>query len=277
MMDSRATARLTPVQRWKWTNRRRQECCHDRHHDTSDALRCHALDGGGQISSRKDTPDAVIRSRGSAPAPQANIRPVCAGAQKSGCANEDLAGIMRTMITGSPLRIFRIIRVRMQRERASKNYEAEKGPRWMSEETSRIMDRQMKEFLRWRAETKEKRNRRAAARRRGLAVADVLRPENEQDNCCGICGKEERAKRLCIDHCHASGNIRGLLCHKCNTLLGCADDSPTLLVKAIAYLKRAETNCWNPRTQELIRLARAHGDDFKLAAYFESKMQPSYK
>jgi hypothetical protein len=40
-----------------------------------------------------------------------------------------------------------------------------------------------------------------------------------------------------IDHDHQTGRVRGLLCHKCNTMLGMAADNPRWLQKAIEYLK----------------------------------------
>jgi hypothetical protein len=51
---------------------------------------------------------------------------------------------------------------------------------------------------------------------------------------CQICGDDER---LGVDHCHASGRLRGLLCSRCNTGLGMFRDRPELLAEAIEYLK----------------------------------------
>ena len=42
---------------------------------------------------------------------------------------------------------------------------------------------------------------------------------------------------LCVDHCHATGAIRGLLCNDCNTVLSKANDSPELLRRLAAYLE----------------------------------------
>lgn len=61
-----------------------------------------------------------------------------------------------------------------------------------------------------------------------------------QNKCCKICGvhKEKVTKfgGLYIDHCHKTGKVRGLLCVKCNTLIGVASDKISILNKAIEYL-----------------------------------------
>lgn len=57
---------------------------------------------------------------------------------------------------------------------------------------------------------------------------------------CEICGKINTHKNsaLFIDHDHTTGEVRGLLCHKCNTALGHANDNVELLQKMIKYLKK---------------------------------------
>lgn len=58
----------------------------------------------------------------------------------------------------------------------------------------------------------------------------------EQGNCCAICGKESPA--LHLDHCHDTGEIRGLLCLPCNTGLGMFGDNMESMLKVVSYLKK---------------------------------------
>ena len=59
---------------------------------------------------------------------------------------------------------------------------------------------------------------------------------------CGICGLTQQAstRALAIDHCHDTGRLRGLLCHKCNVGLGHFRDDHTLVRAALAYLEAAQ-------------------------------------
>lgn len=68
---------------------------------------------------------------------------------------------------------------------------------------------------------------------------------DEQQGCCAICGKEETTvsrwgtlAHLSIDHNHKTGKIRGLLCMRCNHLLGHSRDNINILFKAIQYLRK---------------------------------------
>lgn len=66
----------------------------------------------------------------------------------------------------------------------------------------------------------------------------------KQNNCCAICKNPEtythqktgEIRELCVDHCHESGKIRGLLCSRCNHVLGHFNDSVDLFKSAITYL-----------------------------------------
>lgn len=74
----------------------------------------------------------------------------------------------------------------------------------------------------------------------GITIEDRDLMFIEQDGCCKICKKheDEVSRSLHIDHCHATGRVRGLLCFKCNSLIGMAQDNVEILVNAINYLKK---------------------------------------
>jgi hypothetical protein len=84
--------------------------------------------------------------------------------------------------------------------------------------------------------------RRWTRRRYGLTDADYERMLKEQGGGCGGCGKPPsiigRQKVLCIDHCHLTNEVRGLLCVRCNTLLGVLEQNPGLIKKLTDYQER---------------------------------------
>jgi len=72
----------------------------------------------------------------------------------------------------------------------------------------------------------------------GLTVEQHAAMLKAQGSLCKIC--EKAAKRLVVDHDHATGKVRGLLCDNCNHALGKMYDSPALLVAAANYLLKGK-------------------------------------
>lgn len=62
---------------------------------------------------------------------------------------------------------------------------------------------------------------------------------NKQSGCCAICFEKPNKRVLYVDHCHITDKIRGLLCLKCNSMLGFCNDRKDILNNAIEYLGRA--------------------------------------
>tara|TARA_R100000365_G_C2732526_1_gene62509 strand:- start:268 stop:669 length:402 start_codon:yes stop_codon:yes gene_type:complete len=58
------------------------------------------------------------------------------------------------------------------------------------------------------------------------------------NNKCTICEQSFNDIKMCIDHSHDTGKVRGLLCDDCNKALGLFKDSTVNLKNAIDYLKR---------------------------------------
>lgn len=92
----------------------------------------------------------------------------------------------------------------------------------------------------WRDKNPDKLHAYVLKHHYGLSPADLDRMLEAQGGGCAICGSADAlrkgSKRLCIDHDHATGAIRGLLCHPCNVGLGAYRDDPKLLANAIQYL-----------------------------------------
>ena len=54
---------------------------------------------------------------------------------------------------------------------------------------------------------------------------------------CMVCGGETyRNKSLVIDHNHDTGAARGLLCGSCNSMIGFAQENPSILKAGMDYL-----------------------------------------
>lgn len=80
----------------------------------------------------------------------------------------------------------------------------------------------------------------------GITLEEYNKILKVQNNVCAICGKEESAKHrltkkkmyLAVDHDHKTGKVRGLLCDRCNNLLGRCQDNIIILKNAILYLDK---------------------------------------
>jgi hypothetical protein len=72
----------------------------------------------------------------------------------------------------------------------------------------------------------------------GISPEQYFELYQQQEGKCKICGEElNEDEYLCIDHDKETGEIRGLLCKKCNLGLGHFKDSPDNLRKAAEYLE----------------------------------------
>lgn len=70
----------------------------------------------------------------------------------------------------------------------------------------------------------------------GISIVEFNSMLEKQDYSCAIC-KAKPNYRLCVDHRHDTGKVRGLLCRNCNKAIGQLGDTPESVLKAYLYLK----------------------------------------
>ena len=152
----------------------------------------------------------------------------------------------------------------LQKERYEKNKDKIKARRKVWYEKNK--EREYKRKTKWRLANKDRVNARARANRGkhrdrtnaksrayyhaypekrinrhykknyGITIDDYNRILLDQNGGCAICGNA--LSKLQVDHCHKSGEVRGLLCKDHNMLLGLAKDNIQILDNAIKYLKK---------------------------------------
>jgi Recombination endonuclease VII len=76
----------------------------------------------------------------------------------------------------------------------------------------------------------------------GLNTEEYNKLVELQKGLCKICNKlpDCYRKKLYVEHCHTTGKVRGLVCLKCNSVLGFAKDNLNVLKAAILYLEASQ-------------------------------------
>jgi hypothetical protein len=90
-----------------------------------------------------------------------------------------------------------------------------------------------------RAEDLKKRKNYHLKTRYGITLEEYEQMAKQQKEVCLICGQKElkRNRKLSVDHCHETGEIRGLLCYTCNTTLARLGDNLEGAMRFVNYLK----------------------------------------
>lgn len=128
---------------------------------------------------------------------------------------------------------------RVERKRQT---DAAKAARWRAADPGRQSEYSRRHHDKRKSDPNFRQHKRDNELRRsyGLTREALNEMLDAQDHLCAICGNGHvgPGERLHVDHDHATGKVRALLCGKCNTLIGLADDSPERLELAVAYLRR---------------------------------------
>lgn len=134
--------------------------------------------------------------------------------------------------------------------------------RWLKEQNPGYRERQLSNTQRWAhanpdkwAALQERRRQKIACdpverervkvqarsnllkRKYGITPDDYDRMLAEQNGGCAICRRAPGKRPLHVDHCHATGQVRGLLCHQCNWYLGTIEADVNVLPRLLTYLR----------------------------------------
>jgi hypothetical protein len=109
---------------------------------------------------------------------------------------------------------------------------------WRNQEHIAIKQRIASKEYRERPGVKEKLAHNVILKKYGLTRKEYDEIFSKQMGKCTICQRHqsELSCKLCVDHNHITGEIRGLLCRNCNLILGNSKESPTILSNCINYL-----------------------------------------
>lgn len=126
-------------------------------------------------------------------------------------------------------------RSRRYREKHSERLKAADRARPRNPEHGRKWREKNLEYLKARYRTKQ-------LAQFGITEADYAAHFDRQGGVCAICRRPQPGKRrLAVDHDHTTGVVRGLLCTGCNSAVGRLGDTVEGLMRAVAYLVRAQS------------------------------------
>lgn len=105
----------------------------------------------------------------------------------------------------------------------------------------------------WRMDNAEKIAKQHSAQKRRMRYGMTQDQYDEllaaQNNRCAICRNKfvpgSNLTKACVDHDHAGGNVRAILCGSCNLGLGHFKDDKRLLVEAIRFLEQHSFARWH--------------------------------
>ena len=133
-----------------------------------------------------------------------------------------------------------INKVNKEWARNNKDKVRAKGRRWYHNHTEQANT----QHKTWKQANPDKVKNSALKSNYGITLEQYNEMLEKQKECCDICGTSEPIRKssnyFCVDHCHKTGKVRGLLCMLCNSLLGKAKDSKQRLLNAISYLEDSE-------------------------------------
>lgn len=123
---------------------------------------------------------------------------------------------------------------RYRAENKEKVYAAAR--RWVLANPEKTRASHRRSYRRHHEKARDRSYNRCLAKQYGLTREQYDTMAAGQKGLCAICGRPPSLRLLEVDHDHATGRIRGLLCRKCNVLIGYLETSRDVLGKVSTYL-----------------------------------------
>lgn len=115
----------------------------------------------------------------------------------------------------------------------SSEYAREKAKKWRLDNPEKVKEH--------RAKNRQKNYRQEIVRKYGVSFDWFDKQFDKQKGLCMTCSKEllgtDKQNKPHVDHCHTTGKVRGILCNRCNTVLGLCLDNSLLLKNLSGYLE----------------------------------------
>jgi len=108
----------------------------------------------------------------------------------------------------------------------------------------------------WRVANHDRLRAKHLLKKYGLAIEEYEAMLTAQGGHCAVCNQqpspEDRGGILHVDHCHATGQVRGLLCASCNLVLGQIGDDPERARQLADYLVRHAALADHPAVSSVV-------------------------
>ena len=126
-----------------------------------------------------------------------------------------------------------------------KNRAAPDGLQWHCIDCRRKIDKRpakrAQDLARWKTRYREQRHLfkdRDLRKTYGISLEQFDALWKTQNGKCAMCDFKFKRHEGSVDHDHQTGKVRGILCRRCNLVLGFAKDDPVRLDNGAAYLRK---------------------------------------
>ena len=121
----------------------------------------------------------------------------------------------------------------MKTDWKSSEYAREKAKKWRLANPERVAE--------YRVKNRNKNHKQEIVRKYGVDIDWFDKQFEQQNKCCATCKKPlewtNKQNTPHVDHCHATGKVREILCNRCNTVLGLCLDNKELFSSLKGYLE----------------------------------------